>query len=82
MDSKKSIKSGNGESGSESARSRESKERRERWRQIAVVISKRHRAWSGIQIARKIQRSNAGRKRDGVLTYSIDNIARSIRGAW
>jgi hypothetical protein len=66
----------------ETARSRESRERIERWRLIAATLAGRYPTWNVIQIARRIQRSAAGRKEGGVLTYSIDNIARNIRGAW
>jgi len=48
---------------------------------MAVTIAMQHPQWSVVEIAIKIQRSAAGRKRDGVLTYSLDNIARNIRGA-
>ena len=56
-------------------------ERIARWRHMAVTIAMQHPQWSVVEIAIKIQRSAAGRKRDGVLTYSLDNIARNIRGA-
>lgn len=65
----------------ETTRGQESKERIARWRRMAVTIAKRHPHWSTVEIAIKIQRSAAGRKRDSVLTYSLDNIARNIRGA-
>jgi hypothetical protein len=48
---------------------------------MAVTIARQYPHWSVVEIAIKIQRSAAGRKRDGVLTYSLDNIARNIRGA-
>jgi hypothetical protein len=62
-------------------RGEESKERIARWRRMAVTIARQYPHWSVVEIAIKIQRSAAGRKRDGVLTYSLDNIARNIRGA-
>ena len=66
---------------SEPTRSQASRERITQWRHMAVTIAKRHPNWGTVEIAIKIQRSAAGRKRDGVLTYSLDNIARNIRGA-
>ena len=48
---------------------------------MAAAIAKRHPTWGAIEIAREIQRSEAGRKWGGVLTYSIDFIARNIRDA-
>lgn len=48
---------------------------------MAVTIAKQHPRWSTAEIAIKIQRFAASRNRDGVLTYSLDNIARNIRGA-
>ena len=65
----------------ETTRGKESKERIARWRRIAVTIARQHPRWSVVEIAIKIQRSAAARKRDGGLTYSLDNIARNIRGA-
>jgi hypothetical protein len=64
----------------ETTRSQASKERIARWRRMAVTIARQHPDWSNVEIAIKIQRSAAGRKQSGVLTYSLDNIARNIRG--
>jgi hypothetical protein len=75
------MQTANGKPRPESARSREARERIAQWRQIASKLSRRHPTWSALQIAREIQRSEAGRKRGGVLTYSIGNIARNIYDA-
>jgi hypothetical protein len=48
---------------------------------MAVTIAKQHPNWSTVEIAIKIQRSAVGRKHGSALTYSLDNIARNIRGA-
>jgi hypothetical protein len=66
---------------SATARSQASRERIAQWRRMAVTIAKRCPHWSTVEIGIKIQRSAAGRKHDGVLTYSLDNIVRNIRGA-
>ena len=51
------------------------------WRKMAAVIARKYPKWSVFQMAGKIQRSPAGSKWGGGLTYSIDYIARNIRVA-
>jgi hypothetical protein len=65
----------------ETTKGRESRIRREQWRKIAALEARKNPSLSAVQIAAYIQRSKAGRKREGNLTYSIDFILRSIRGA-
>lgn len=52
---------------------------RMQWRQMAVAIAKRHPSWNTIQVASAIQRSRAGKKWGGPLTYSANHIALHIR---
>jgi hypothetical protein len=65
---------------SETIRRQASRERIARWQRMAVTIAEQHPNWSVIEIAIKIQRSAIGRKQGSTLTYSLDNIARNIRG--
>ena len=65
-----------------SARQREVLDRRTRWRQMAIAQAKRHPSWSILQVAVAIQRSSAGKKRDGPLRYSVSNIVKQIRDIW
>ena len=65
---------------SESMKSRQSRERIKRWQKLAGTLARTNPSWNVVKIASRIQRSAAGRKRNGLLTYSIDFIARNIRG--
>jgi len=65
---------------SESMKSRQSRQRIRRWQKIAGTLARTNPSWNGVKIAHRIQRSAAGRKRNGSLTYSIDFILRNIRG--
>jgi hypothetical protein len=63
----------------ESMKSRQSRQRIRRWQKIAGTLARTNPSWNGVKIAHRIQRSAAGRKRNGSLTYSIDFILRNIR---
>jgi hypothetical protein len=56
----------------------ETTERVERWRAMAIAIANKHPAFNVLQIARNIQRSRAGKRKEG-LTYSISAIVKYIR---
>jgi hypothetical protein len=53
--------------------------RMKRWRELAVAIAEKHPDWGDLQIARNIQRSAAGKRKGGVLPYSISAILKDIR---
>jgi len=57
----------------------ETQQRIARWRKKAAVIANRNPELKPIQIARRIQQSNAGKRKGGVLTYSITVILKYIR---
>lgn len=57
----------------------ETKQRIARWRKKAAVIANRNPELNTMQIARRIQQSNAGKRKGGVLTYSITVILKYIR---
>jgi hypothetical protein len=59
----------------------ETKQRVARWRAMAAAIANRNPDLNPIQIARRIQQSNAGKRKGGVLTYSITVILKYIRNA-
>jgi hypothetical protein len=63
----------------ESMKTRQSRQRIRRWQKIAGTLARTNPSWNGVKIAHRIQRSAAGRKRNGSLTYSIDFILRNIR---
>ena len=65
---------------SESMKSRQSRERIRRWQKTAGTLARTNPSWNAVKIAHRIQRSAAGRKSKGNLTYSIDFILRNIRG--
>src|SRR3954464_3471925 len=65
---------------SESMKTRQSRERIKRWQKTAGTLARTNPSWNVVKIAHRIQRSAAGRKRNGSLTYSIDFILRNIRG--
>ena len=65
----------------ETAKGRQSRERIEHWRKIAASEAHKNPCKSTCEIASHIQRSRAGKKWEGRLTYSIAFIVRSIRGA-
>src|SRR4051812_42863381 len=65
---------------SESMKTRQSRERIRRWQKTAGTLARTNPSWNVVKIAHRIQRSAAGRKRNGSLTYSIDFILRNIRG--
>jgi hypothetical protein len=46
---------------------------------MATVLAKRHPHWDIVQIARKIQGSSIGRRKGGVLAYTVTAIVRYIR---
>jgi hypothetical protein len=59
----------------------ETRQRVARWRAMAAAIANRNPDLNPIQIARRIQQSNAGKRKGGVLTYSITVILKYIRNA-
>jgi len=59
----------------------ETKQRIARWRKKAAAIANRNPELNPVQIARRIQQSNAGKRKGGVLTYSITVILKYIRNA-
>ena len=46
----------------------------ERWRQLAMAIARKHPKRDPYQIAWEIQQSSEGKRRSGVLSYSITTI--------
>jgi hypothetical protein len=50
-----------------------------RWRQLANAIAAKYPSWGNLSIARKIQKSPAGKRKGGVLPYSISAILKDIR---
>ena len=66
----------------DTTKGRRSRARIEHWRSIAALEARKDPSMSAAEIASRIQRSKAGRKWEGSLTYSIDFIARNIRDAW
>lgn len=57
----------------------ETKERITRWRAMAAAIANKNPAFNHIQIARAIQQSAVGKRKGGVLPYSISAILKYIR---
>jgi hypothetical protein len=47
---------------------------------MAIDIVKKNPKWDQVQIARRIQLSNEGKRKGGVLSYSITTIIKYIRG--
>ena len=52
-----------------------------RWRAMAAAMANKNPRLSPIQIARRIQQSSAGKRKGGVLTYSITVILKHLRNA-
>ena len=46
---------------------------------MAIELAKRHPNWDHVQIARKIQGSNIGKRKGGILAYSISSIVKYVR---
>ena len=59
----------------------ETLQRIERWRQMAASLATKTPSVSAVQIARTIQRSAAGKRKGGILPYSISAILKYIREA-
>ena len=57
----------------------EAKQRVARWRAMAAAMANKNPHLSPIQIARRIQQSSTGKRKGGVLTYSITVILKYIR---
>jgi hypothetical protein len=50
-----------------------------RWRELATAMAEKHPTWGSIRIAQQIQKSVAGKRKGGVLPYSISAIVKDIR---
>ena len=57
----------------------ETKQRVARWRAMAATMANKNPHLSPLQIARRIQQSSTGKRKGGVLTYSITVILKYIR---
>jgi hypothetical protein len=57
----------------------ETKARIQRWRELAIAIARKHPTWGNVRIAQQIQKSASGKRKGGVLPYSISAILKDIR---
>jgi len=53
--------------------------RMKRWRELATAMAQKHPTWGNIRIAQQIQKSASGKRKGGVLPYSISAIVKDIR---